>query len=470
LIPALKGRSEIRLRNGRRWIIGLVGAIILASGLYFARLSGSDYASYHNDFNVYYFAAREVLSGRDPYQNRLSSWTPYLYPPVLAELMVPLGLLPLQLAAYIWFVASASSLLIAARLASILSVRGRGAGDMTTPPVITKTRCDRNQSSGLPWTVRSFMTSLSWRSVLSNPANRARREARLESVVALAALLVVSRFALDCLAMGQVNAIVTSLAVAHLYFYTRGRSKTSAVVLAIAASIKLTPAILVIYHLARGRVRFALGSSLLIACMVAASFLAFGRAAASAFVTFKQQTIANGQGFDLGYSGNQSVRAASSRLLGRPEDARRQPYDTASLAISLVLLMGALIPARTRDMEIDAAGPVFCCMVMLSPLAWKAHFVALMVPAAGLTGKAIRAGPGLSRRLLCFAIAAASGLFTLTSARLIGTSAGEWADRHSLVLLGALIIYLAVLAGDRIGGAAGPEKAPQVLVTPRNDR
>jgi len=167
-------------------------------------------------------------------------------------------------------------------------------------------------------------------------------------------------------------------------------------------------------------------------------------------VTFKHQTIANGQGFDLGYSGNQSVRAASSRLLGQPEDARRQPYDTASLAVSLVTLAAALLAARKRQIEIDAAAPVLCCMVILSPLAWKSHFVALIVPAAAIAGAAIRTGPGLNRRVRLLAIGAAFGLFTITSPTLIGTSGAEWADSHSLVLLGALIIYLATLAGGGI--------------------
>jgi alpha-1,2-mannosyltransferase len=441
---------------------------VLTSGLYFAGLSGSDYGSYRNDFNVYYYAAREVLSGRDPYQNRLSPWTPYLYPPLLAELMVPLSVVPLQLAAYIWFVLSSSSLLLAAHLASILSLRENHACGLANPTETIESSPDREQPA------RSLSQgdcglALSKRSAFSKTENLTGPVARLELVVAIAALLVVGRFALDCLAMGQVNAIVTSLAVAHLYFYARGRPGTSAVLLALAASIKLTPAILVIYHLARGRVRFAIGSSLLITCILASSFLVFGRAATGALVTFKHQTMANGQGFDLGYSGNQSVRAATSRLLGQPEDARRQPYDTASLAISLVALVGALIVARKRGIEIDAAAPVFCCMVVLSPLAWKAHFIALILPAAALTGTAIRTR-SLNRRVLIFAIGSAFGLFTFTSPTLIGTSAGEWADRHSLVLVGALIIYLATLAGDWILPTAEANEVCDVPGTSSNDQ
>jgi len=387
---------------------GLLAIILLGSGLYFARRSGTDYSAYGNDFNVFYFAAREVLGGRDPYQNRLGPWTPYLYPPVLAELLAPIALLPVPLAAYIWFVASGVSMLLAARMASVLSVQASGSN-----------------STGE-----------------STPENKPTMAA--ETLVALIASMVVGRFALDCFAMGQVNAIVTGLAVAHLYLYAKDRRRLSALALALAASLKLTPAVLIIYHLARGRIRFAAGTSLLLVCLLAGGFLVFGRGAIVAVRAFQQQTIANGQGFDLGYSGNQSIRGAELRLTSESDDGRRKPYDWASLAVSLVLLLGAVFAARRQASEV-AAAPLFCCMVMLSPLAWKAHFVALILPAACLAARAIRRTPGVKTSVARFAIALTFVLFTLTSPTLIGATGAEWTDYHSLVLFGTLVTYLAVL-------------------------
>jgi len=384
----------------------MAGAM-LAAGFFFARRSGSDFTAYSNDFNVYYFAAREILSGRDPYQNRLGPWTPYLYPPVLAELIAPLALLPLPLAAYIWFIIGGTSILLAAHLASTLSRPLLPGG----PP-----KHSTEESLAHPY---------------------------YQAVVAIVALLVVGRFALDCFAMGQVNVIVASLAVAHVYLYSRGRPRLAAIALALGASIKLIPAILIIYHLAKGRIRFAIATSLLLATLLAASFLVFGRGAPAAFTTFRQETIANGQGFDLGYSGNQSIRAAELRFADQPDEARRNPYDPDSLVISVVVLLGALFAAATRKVEIAAVAPIFCCMVVLSPLAWKAHFVALLLPAAYLAARAIASPRSASRRFAGLAVAAAFVLFTLTSPTLVGARAAEWADRHSLVLLGALIIYLA---------------------------
>ena len=386
----------------------LAAVVVLAAGLYFGQHSGSDFRIYSNDFNVYYFAAREILSGRDPYQYRLGLWTPYLYPPVLAELITPLALLPLPVAAFIWFVISAISIALAAHLASILSREVLAEhGQVRTEPVST------------------------------TPGR--------ETVVGLVALIVVGRFVLDCFAMGQVNTIVTCLAVAHVYLYWKGRPRLSALALALAAGIKLTPAILIIYHLAKGRIRFAIASSLMLACVLGASFLVFGRGAISAVAAFRRQTIANGQGFDLGYSGNQSIRTAESRALSQPDEARTKPFDSASLAVSCILLLGGIVAARRRTVEVAAAAPIFCCMIMLSPLAWKAHFIALLLPAAFLAARALTPARGLSCRVATLALPATLGLFTLTSRFLIGLPAAEWADRHSLILLGALITYLAVL-------------------------
>src|SRR5688572_7589009 len=101
---------------------------VFVSGIYFAHRSGTDPHEYKNDFNVYYFAAQEVRAGRTPYENSLGEWTPYLYPPLLAELLVPFTLLPLPVAAYLWFLLSAASLFFALKMSSQLVLQ-RGMFD-----------------------------------------------------------------------------------------------------------------------------------------------------------------------------------------------------------------------------------------------------------------------------------------------------------------------------------------------------
>src|SRR5215813_2252777 len=83
--------------------LALLVVTILVSGIHFANQSGVYPEAYSNDFNVYYFAAREMTDGRDPYQQSLGEWVAYLYPPLFAELLIPVALLPLPVAAYVWF-------------------------------------------------------------------------------------------------------------------------------------------------------------------------------------------------------------------------------------------------------------------------------------------------------------------------------------------------------------------------------
>ena len=98
----------------------LLAVVILVSGIYFARRSGTDPLTYSNDFNVYYYAAREMTAGRDPYQNSLGDWIAYLYPPLLAEFLIPLAMLPVPVAAYLWFLISAAATLSAAWMSASL--------------------------------------------------------------------------------------------------------------------------------------------------------------------------------------------------------------------------------------------------------------------------------------------------------------------------------------------------------------
>lgn len=380
----------------------------LAGGFYFAGKSGSNPDAYSNDFNVYYHAAREVISGADPYQHSLGDWTPYIYPPLLAELIVPLGLLPVPAAAYLWFLTSAASIAAAAWMSASLAV-------------------DEDQ----------------------------QRETELSSrraAIAACAVIVVLRFVLDTFNLGQVNAIVAALAVAHIYLYTQNRKALSAIVFVLAVSIKLTPALILLYHIARSRLKFAVACAVLLAGITVVSFLPFGSSAPDTFRTFWNRTVRNEQGYDFAFSGNQSLRGAVSRLRGQDAGGSsnqntgqsRSPADPMTLLISLALLVPAVSAAVRARSELAAVSPFFCCMVLLSPLSWKAHFVMLILPVAYLLSL-VR----ITRRRWLFVAAvlgAAFALLNLTSPRVIGLAAAEWADAHSLVFAGALLIFGACVA------------------------
>jgi hypothetical protein len=66
------------------------------------------------DFTAYIEAARALRTGQDPYLGA----PPYLYPPLLAVLLVPLTLVPVHVAAWVWAVASAAAFATATLLVS----------------------------------------------------------------------------------------------------------------------------------------------------------------------------------------------------------------------------------------------------------------------------------------------------------------------------------------------------------------
>ena len=399
------------LSTTERVILLVLAATTLVSGLYFARRSGTNPDAYSNDFNVYYHAAREVIGGRDPYQHSLGDWTPYIYPPLLAELIVPLAFLPLPVAAYVWFLIGATSIVAATWMASGLANRSEETAALEHRP--TKSATSR-------------------------------------AAIAACAVIIVLRFVLDTFNLGQVNALVAGLAVAHVYLYARDRKALSAIALVIAVSIKLTPALFLVYHLARLRLKFVLACSALLVGVTAMSLLPFGQRGTDAFQTFWNRTVKNEQGYDFAYSGNQSLRGAIARLTSGANEAlpptaseSSKPAESTTLLVAMVLLALAVFVAVRARTELAAAAPFFCCLVLLSPLSWKAHYVILILPVAYL----ISVVNASKSRLIVVALGAALVLFNMTSPRVIGLAAAEWADSHSLVFCGALVVFFGCVFG-----------------------
>jgi Glycosyltransferase family 87 len=270
---------------------------------------------------------------------------------------------------------------------------------------------------------------------------------RFRFVVAAAAMLVVSRFMLDTFNLGQVNAIVAAFAVSHLYLFSRGRKVLSAMALVLAVSIKLTPALLIVYHIAKLRLKYAAACVAILAAVTALSFLPFESHGVAAFRAFANRTLKNEQGYNLADTGNQSLRAAIARLVD-PEagSESRSPGEPVSAGLAIILLVAAVFSASRAQSEIAGGASFFCCMVLLSPLSWKAHFVMLVLPIAFLFSLAFNPQTSaIQRRIIVLALLVCFVLLNLTSPRIIGLAAAECADAHSFVTIAALIVCVAVI-------------------------
>ena len=122
------------------------------------------------------------------------------------------------------------------------------------------------------------------------------------------------------------------------------------------------------------------------------------------------------------------------------------------MLISIGFLAAAVFAAVRARRDLAAAAPFFCGMVLLSPLSWKAHYVILILPAAYLLSLA--SSWGAARPMVVSVLAVAFVLFNLTSPRVIGLEAAEWADFHSLVVGGALLMFVGCVAWSRLAGTA----------------
>ncbi len=391
-------KATVGIRRGAIVTALIILPIVLAAGVFFARRPGSDPRIYGNDFSVYYFAAREMLEGRDPYQNSIGEWTPYLYTPLVAEIIAPIALLPIQAAAYLWFLISAGAVGAAAWMLVRLS------GDNEPSPVLTE----------------SFSGGFA----------------------AAIALIVTARFVIDTFYMGQVNTVVMMLSLAHVYLYSKNRKTTAALMIALAATMKVTPAILVFYHLGRMRFKYSAACFALIGLVTLLSFAPLGGGAVSAARTFVNRTITNGQGFDLKYSGNQSLRGFELRLTGESGQSTSSTSGPFTLLVSLALVGAALAVSSRGLSELASAAPFFCLAVILSPLSWKDHYV-ILIPAIGALGlRFLNAGTRRAKLITGGALVVCFALFNVTSWRIIGFPGAELADSHSLVFAGAVLVFV----------------------------
>jgi alpha-1,2-mannosyltransferase len=282
------------------------------------------------DSDVYVMGARTLMDGGDLYAQATSVDLRFTYPPFAAALFVPLALLPAELARW-----SLTALSLLGLLTTILVV-GR--------------RLELK-----PW----LMVWL---------------------VVAAAALEPVLRNLL----LGQINLILMALVIVDLLVIP---PRYRGLITGVVAGIKLTPAVFVVYFLLRkewpsaARVAAGFGSTIVIGLALSWSsslsfwgggFLGLGKFGADAVV-----------GTD-----NQSLLAATLRILGRPE------LPTASQAVLTVVGVGLGALAAKRSLarggpasEVEAVAWIALGGLLGSPVSWTHHWVWVIVVLAVLASR-----------------------------------------------------------------------------------
>jgi hypothetical protein len=328
-------------------------ALLLLPGLFLRYAHGNLEG---NDFSVYYFAARAVFDGVDPYS--ATGGRPFVYPPGFAVLVSPLGALPFSVAAVLWTALSFAAVFTSLWLClDLLGLRGPAA-----------------------WTAGGLALVCSGRMLDSELGN------------------------------GQANHWVLLGLAACAWLLARGRPALAGAALSLAIVAKVTPLLLAVYLVGRREWRALAG--LLAGLAVAGALLpalALGpRAAADANLSWARAVVgpvlwkADSGRPDRERPGREhgiSLRALTHRHLTWSQAAshvdepvfvnsvawsRRSAervYQAVSL-LAVVLAMLALGPHPPRDARrrLLEVGVVAATMVLIAPLSRKAHFVVLLLP------------------------------------------------------------------------------------------
>ncbi|MBL8150631.1 MAG: DUF2029 domain-containing protein [Blastocatellia bacterium] len=370
-------------------------------GLLFAlpasRRAGVSWSVYGNDFTVFYAASKNLLLKSDPYNHPIAAKTPYLYPPLFAFLLLPLALFPLPIAAFVWyFINFIAALYLCWLIASVFE--------------------------------KSYRMS-----------------------VFLVLLIIIFRIVVDNLWWGQCNILIALFLM--LWFLGSGKTWLSSFMLCLAISIKVTPTLLLFYILLK-RQWGELGRVLVCLSVVnLATFILIDNRIALIKGWF-QRTVLNAEGFNWAYAGNQSLRAAVTRLFSLSNtEATLYPYvnlfdlkDSMLIWLLVVFLLSLLfiwkiVKREDRKFHLHELAMVCSLMLLLSNLSWKAHFV-MLAPALGiLVGEWIKVKSKKALLLLLITFLFCSIGFQ----PIFGETLHQFSEVYSSYTLTAIIAFLSMV-------------------------
>jgi len=391
-----------------------------------------------NDFKAYYTAAYAVRTGQagaylysDPDRINLGllpdqPWvrfavdagiphpSAYIYPPFLAVALAPLTFLPYHAANLAWF--SFNTLLLALSVGMLARLAARGAPDATSR--------------------------------------------MLQAVVAVSVCLNFFP-TLRAMRCGQIGFVLLALCAGALMLVMREptgrRDALAGLCLALAAAIKLTPIVLILYLAWAGRRRAAAWGAGLFGALTMMSILVAGWGNMVLYVTRFLPSLARG----AATYANQSINGFLNRLLTGESmsvfDFSSEPFLVWLLTrvAALLLLGGAFLLARPggdapRERRLSLGyGLIVLTSLLVAPISWEHHYVLALIPLSLMIAEIARAPSWGPVALLAFAyVAMAVDAFELVRTRLPRGSR----PAMSYVLYGGLLLWWLIasaLAKDR---------------------
>ncbi|MEH1127978.1 glycosyltransferase 87 family protein [Micromonospora sp. CPCC 206061] len=325
-----------------------------------------------SDLHIYYGAMRHLHDGRPLYEFVAENGGPFTYPPFAAVVLWPIALVPEGLLQAAWLAATIAA------IAAIGVLVGRVCG------------------GGRPVVVAAVACGL----LLSAPAQSNLR-------------------------FGQVSVFIVLLALVDGIGLTPARHR--GLFVGVAAAIKLTPLLFVVYFLVAGRYRDAArAGGAFVACAAVGALLL-----PSESMTFWTGTMADTSRIgNLASLGNQSVQGALLRLGLSPEAL------PLVWAVLVAVICGIAL-LRARQIEHSghvarAAVLVGCATVAASPVSWTHHqiwpvlaamlLIATQGTARRVAGVALLTAMVVSLGVVLRGFALTPGIqFALENARAVGT-------------------------------------------------
>lgn len=275
------------------------------------------------DFSVYYRGTQDYLSQRNPYPANPKDGA-VIYPPISVVILAPFGLLPYELAENAWTAASYLSL-------------------VTTIIILLK-------SIGPKISVLNFFV--------------------------LHSLLMLSFPVKFTLGMGQINLLLLLLVALSFYFFQKERQYLSGSMLALAASIKLSPVILLLFYVRKKQWKTVVSFLALFILLNGVGLILLGTQATQDYwmdILPSIPTVGNASYY------NQALTGWLSRAF--------IPDFTAKI-VNYIVFGGLLFFSfcntathrRSATLELGEYGLFLLSTLIGIGLAWQHHFVTALIP------------------------------------------------------------------------------------------
>ncbi|MEV4415259.1 glycosyltransferase 87 family protein [Catellatospora sp. NPDC049609] len=275
---------------------------------------------------------------------------------------------------------------------------------------------------------------------LVDPIAREHAWPRLFTVGVATCLLALLQPVRDTVSFGQVNLLLLALVLLDARLLSTGRHRWAGVGIGLAAAIKLTPAIFILYLLLAGRRRAA---AIAVGTAAAATLLTALIAPGPSWTFWTEVLGDTSRIGDLAYVSNQSLRGVVARL--DPAVPRTLPW--------LVMVAGTLALWAVRVRRAARAGDVWggfaltgLAACLISPISWVHHLVWAVPALILLAGAGLREPDARRHRRLLWSAGAAwvilcSGVVWLWSRHhtgldgFVGGSAYAWLTLALLAFL-----------------------------------